>query len=162
MLVPSQVLIIPIYLLLANLGLVGSLAGLGVVYIATGLPFATFFLSITFAGIDNDVLEAAKVDGAGFLRGFGSVAVPMGASGLATLGVLQFLGMWNELLFAYILLPDDSLRLITPALAAIGGRYTGDPTLVAAGLIITSLPPVLLLIGAARHVMSGVGASLGR
>lgn len=162
MLVPSQVLIIPIYLLLSNIGLVGSLGGLMLVYVATGIPFTVFFLSVTFKTLDNNVLEAARIDGAGFWRTFFGVALPMGAPGVATLGVLQFLAMWNELLFAYILLPSDQLRLLTPALAQIGGRFTSDQTLVAAGLIITSLPPLILLGFASKYVMSGLGASLGR
>lgn len=162
MLVPSQVLIIPIYLLLSRIGLVGSLPGLILVYVATGLPFAVFFLSVTFRALDGNVLEAARVDGAGFWRTLLNVASPMAAPGIATLAVLQFLGMWNELLFAYILLPNDDLRLLTPALAQIGGRFTSDQPLVSAGLIVTALPPLLLLAFAARYVMSGLGASLGR
>jgi ABC-type glycerol-3-phosphate transport system permease component len=162
MLVPGQVLIIPTYLLLSNIGLVGSLQGLMLVYVATGLPFAVFFLSVTFRSLDGHVLEAARIDGAGFWRTFLSVAIPMGIPGIATLAVLQFLAMWNELLFAYILLPNDQLRLLTPALAQIGGRFTSDQTLVAAGLIISSLPPLILLAIASRYVMSGLGASLGR
>jgi ABC-type glycerol-3-phosphate transport system permease component len=162
MLVPSTVLIIPIYLLLANLGLVSNLAGLILVYVGTGLPFATFFLTVSFRALDTSVLEAARIDGAGFVRTLVSVAVPMGVPGIATLAVLQFLGMWNELLYAYILLPDDQLRLLTPALAQIGGRYISNQPLVSAGLLLTALPPLILLGVASRYVMSGVGASLGR
>ena len=162
MLVPSQVLIIPIYLLLSRLGLVGSLPGLILVYVATGLPFTVFFLTAAFGGVDRAILEAARVDGAGFWRSLFSVATPMAAPGIATLGVLQFLGMWNELLFAYILLPNDQLRLLTPALAQIGGRFTSDQPLVSAGLIVTALFPMLLLAFASKYVMSGLAASFGR
>lgn len=162
MLVPSQVLIIPIYLLLSRLGLVGSLPGLILVYVATGLPFAVFFLTASFASVDRSILEAARVDGAGFWRSLFSVATPMAAPGIATLGVLQFLGMWNELLFAYILLPNDQLRLLTPALAQIGGRFTSDQPLVSAGLIVTAIFPILLLAFASKYVMSGLAASFGR
>lgn len=162
MLVPSQVLIIPIYLLLYRLGLVGSLAGLILVYVATGLPFAVFFLTASFGDVDSNVLEAARMDGAGFWRGLVSVAFPMAASGVATLAVLQFLGMWNELLYAYILLPSDELRLLTPALAQIGGRFSTDQPLMSAGLIVTAFFPVLLLAFASKYVMSGVAASFGR
>ncbi|MFI8633027.1 carbohydrate ABC transporter permease [Microbacterium sp. NPDC077663] len=162
MLIPSQVLIIPIYLLLSRIGMVGSLQGLILVYVATGLPFAVFFMTAAFSGVDQNVLEAATVDGAGFWRTLLSVASPMAAPGIATLAVLQFLGMWNELLFAYILLPDNDLRLLTPALAQIGGRFTSDQPLVSAGLIVTALFPMLLLAFASRYVMSGLAASFGR
>ena len=162
MLIPAQVLIIPIYLLLSRIGLVGSLQGLVLVYVATGLPFAIFFLTVTFRQVDGSVLEAARVDGAGFWRTFLGVASPMAIPGIATLLVLQFIAMWNELLFAYILLPNDQLRLLTPALAQIGGRFTNDQPFVAVGLILTALPPLILLSFAAKYVMSGLGASLGR
>ncbi|MDQ7876536.1 carbohydrate ABC transporter permease [Microbacterium sp. QXD-8] len=162
MLVPSTVLIIPIYLLLAQLGLVSNLAGLIIVYVGTGLPFTTFFLTVSFRSIDESVLEAARIDGAGFVRTLAGVAAPMGISAIATIAVLQFLAMWNELLYAYILLPDDQLRLITPTLASIGSRFVSDQPLVSAGLLITAIPPLILLGLASRYVMSGVGASFGR
>jgi len=158
MLIPSQVLIIPIYLMLAKIGLVGEHAGLVVVYVVTGLPFTVFFLTTTFRSIDDSILEAARLDGAGFLRTFRSVIVPLGAPGIATVAVLQFLGMWNELLFAYILLPDNTKTLLTPALAAIGGRYVTDQPLVSAGLLITALPPLLLLAFTSRYIVVGLNA----
>jgi ABC-type glycerol-3-phosphate transport system permease component len=162
MLIPSQVLIIPIYLLLSRLELVGEFGGVILVYVATGLPFSVFFLTLSFRAIPDAVLEAAKLDGAGFFRTLVSVVMPMGRAGLATLAVLQFLAMWNELLFAYILLPDNTKTLITPALAQIGSRYVSDQPLVSAGLLITALPPILLLAFASKYVMSGLAAGVTR
>jgi ABC-type glycerol-3-phosphate transport system permease component len=162
MLIPSQVLIIPIYLLLSRLELVGEFGGVILVYVATGLPFSVFFLTLSFRGIPDAVLEAAKLDGAGFFRTLVSVVMPMGRAGLATLAVLQFLAMWNELLFAYILLPDNTKTLVTPALAQIGSRYVSDQPLVSAGLLITALPPILLLAFASKYVMSGLAAGVTR
>jgi raffinose/stachyose/melibiose transport system permease protein len=158
MLIPGQVLIIPIYLLLSRLNLVGEFPGVMLVYIATGLPFATFFLSLTFRAVPTELLEAARIDGAGFFRTLFSVAMPVGGSGIATVAVLQFLAMWNELLFAFILMPDNDRRLLTPALAAIGDRYLTDQPLVSAGLLLTALPPILLLVFASRYVMQGLAA----
>jgi ABC-type glycerol-3-phosphate transport system permease component len=162
MLIPSQVLIIPIYLLLSRLELVGEFGGVILVYVATGLPFSVFFLTLSFRAIPDAVLEAAKLDGAGFFRTLVSVVMPMGRAGLATLAVLQFLAMWNELLFAYILLPDNTKTLVTPALAQIGSRYVSDQPLVSAGLLITALPPILLLAFASKYVMSGLAAGVTR
>ena len=87
MLIPGPVLIIPIYLMLSRLNLVGDYAGLVLVYVATGLPFATFFLTLSFRGIPVEVIEAARIDGAGFFRTLWSVVLPMGSSGIATLAV---------------------------------------------------------------------------
>lgn len=162
MLIPGPVLIIPIYLVLARLELVGNYSGLILVYVATGLPFAIFFLTLTFRAIPDELLEAAKIDGAGFFRTLWSIVAPMGASGLATLAVLQFLGAWNELIFALILIPDEQLKLLTPTLASIGRRFVTDQPLTSAGLLITALVPLLLLAFASKYIMQGLQVSLNR
>lgn len=161
MLIPGPVLIIPIYLLLARLGL-GGYPGLILVYVATGLPFATFFLMITFRGMPNEVIEAARIDGAGFFRTLKSIVLPMGGSGIATLAVLQFLGVWNELIFAVILIRDQSLWLLTPTLATIGDRYLSDQPLVSAGLFVTASVPLILLAFASRYIMQGLQVGVSR
>jgi ABC-type glycerol-3-phosphate transport system permease component len=162
MLIPGPVLIIPIYLVLARLGIVGDFSGLILVYVATGLPFAIFFLTLTFRAIPDEILEAARVDGAGFFRTLWSIVGPMGASGLATLAVLQFLGAWNELIFALIILPNEQLRLLTPTLASIGRRFVTDQPLTSAGLFITALVPLLLLAFASKYIMRGLQVGLSR
>jgi ABC-type glycerol-3-phosphate transport system permease component len=162
MLVPGPVLIIPIYLLLSRLGLVGGYGGLILVYVAGGLPFGVFFLSLSFKAIPDEVIESARIDGAGFFRTVRSIVLPMGASALATLAVLQFLAVWNELIFAFILIPDQSLRLLTPTLATIGTRYLNDQPLVSAGLLITSLVPLLMLALASKYIMRGLSGGIGK
>jgi ABC-type glycerol-3-phosphate transport system permease component len=162
MLLPGPVLIIPIYLVLARLGIVGDYAGLILVYVATGLPFAIFFLTLTFKAIPDELLEAAKIDGAGFYRTLWSIVRPMGASGIATLAVLQFLGTWNELIFALILIPNAKMRLLTPTLSTIGKRFLTDQPLTSAGLFITAMVPLLLLAFASKYIMRGLQVGLSR
>ena len=156
MLIPAPVLIIPVYLMLARLDLVSTYPGLILVYVATGLPFATFFLTLSFRGIPDEVIEAARIDGAGFFRIMWSIVRPMGSSGLATLAVLQFLGAWNELIFAIILIPNESMRLLTPQLATIGTKFLTDQPLVSAGLFITASVPLILLAFASKYIMQGL------
>lgn len=162
MLIPAPVLIIPIYLLLARMDLVGTYPGLILVYLATGLPFAVFFLTLSFRGIPDEVIEAARIDGAGFIRIMWSIVRPMGSSGLATLAVLQFLGVWNELIFAVILIRDQSLWLLTPTLATIGDRFLSDQPLVSAGLFVTALVPLILLAFASKYIMQGLQVGVSR
>lgn len=161
MLIPGPVLIIPIYLLLARLGFQGYW-GLILVYVATGLPFATFFLTLTFRGIPDEVIEAARIDGAGLFRTLWSIIVPMGSSGIATLAVLQFLAVWNELIFAVILIRDQSMWLLTPTLATIGDRYLNDQPLVSAGLFVTASVPLILLAFMSRYIMQGLQVGVSR
>lgn len=161
MLLPSQILIIPIYLLLSKFELVGHLHGLMFVYIGTNIPFGVFFLKSVFSAVPDTILDAARIDGAGFFKSFFKIAVPNAAAGITTLAVLQFLGMWNELLYAYLILPDQSQRLLTPALASIGGRYTTNQPLVAAALCITALPTLILLAMSSKYLVRGVSTGIG-
>lgn len=162
LLIPAPVLIIPVYLMLARLDLVNTFPGLILVYVATGLPFATFFLTLSFRGIPDEVIEAARIDGAGFFRIMWSIVRPMGSSGLATLAVLQFLGAWNELLYGTVLIRDESLRLLTPVLASIGDRFLTDQPLVSAGLFITASVPLILLAFASKYIMQGLQVGVSR
>ena len=161
MLLPSQILIIPIYLLLSKFSLVGHLHGLMFVYIGTNIPFGVFFLKATFSAVPDSILDAARIDGAGFLTSFFRIAIPNAAAGITTLAVLQFLGMWNELLYAYLILPDQEMRLLTPALASIGGRYTTNQPLVAAALCITATPTIILLAMSSKYLVRGVPTGTG-
>lgn len=161
MLLPSQILIIPIYLLLSKFSLVGHLYGLMFVYIGTNIPFGVFFLKSTFSAVPDSILDAARIDGAGFFKSFFLIALPNAAAGITTLAVLQFLGMWNELLYAFLILPDQSQRLLTPALASIGGRYTTNQPLVAAALCITAIPTLILLAMSSKYLVRGVSTGIG-
>jgi len=156
MLVPGQVLILPIYLMLSAVGLVGSYASVMLLYVATSLPFAVFFLSLSFRSLGDELLDAARVDGAGFFRTLVQIVIPMAKPSIATLAVLQFLGMWNELLYALILLPDDSKRLLTPALSMIGEKLVNNQPLVSAGLLIAASVPLLLLSLTSKYVVEGI------
>lgn len=158
MLIPSQVLILPIYLMLSKMQLVGDYWGLILLYVATNLPFGTFFMMIVFKGLPDEILEAARVDGAGFFRTLVKVALPISWSGVATLGVLQFMSMWNELLFALVLLPSEATRLLTPALSRLSGEFTSEQPLIAAGLLIAASLPVLLLMVSSRSLIRGISA----
>jgi raffinose/stachyose/melibiose transport system permease protein len=161
MLLPSQILIIPIYLLLSKFSLVGHLYGLMFVYIGTNIPFGVFFLKSTFSAVPDSILDAARIDGAGFFKSFFLIALPNAAAGITTLAVLQFLGMWNELLYAFLILPDQSQRLLTPALASIGGRYTTNQPLVAAALCITAVPTLILLAMSSKYLVRGASTGIG-
>lgn len=162
MLIPSQVLILPIYLMLSRMQLVGEHFGLMLLFIATNIPISTYFMTIAFRALPDEVLEAARIDGAGFFRSVRSVALPICLPHLTTLGVLQFMAMWNELLFAYILLPEETKRLLTPALARIADGYLAEQPLIAAGLLLGASLPLILLSLTSRYLISGASAGISR
>jgi raffinose/stachyose/melibiose transport system permease protein len=162
MLVPGQVLLVPIYLFFSGVGLINNPLSVGLIYVATSLPFGTFLLTSGFRGIPSEVIEAARIDGASMARTFVSIVLPMGTSAFVTLAVLNFLNMWNELLLALLLMPDEARRLLTPTLTTMMGRYLTDQPLLMSGLLISSLPTILVLIVASRYLIRGISVGVGK
>lgn len=162
MLVPSQVLIIPVYLLLSAMRLVDTLPGLILVYAATNIPFGVFFMTAVMRSVPNEIIEAAKIDGAGPLRTLVWVVAPVLRTSILTLAVLAFLSLWNELIFGLILMPSEANNLLTPKMASIGGRFVTNQPLLMAGLLLTSLPPILVLTFLSRYLVSGIAAGVGK
>jgi ABC-type glycerol-3-phosphate transport system permease component len=162
MLVPGQVLIIPIYLMLSSLRLVDNHFGVMLVYVASNLPFATFFMITTMRSVPDQLIESARLDGAGVFRILWSVVVPVMRTSILTLAVLTFLGMWNELIYALILLPSEQLNMLTPKIASIGNRFNSNPPVLMAGLVITSLPPVLILAFLSKYLVDGLSSGMGK
>lgn len=162
MLVPSQVLIIPVYLLLSALRLVDTLPGVILVYAATNIPFGVFFMTAVMRSVPNEIIEAARMDGAGPMRTLVSVVVPVLRTSILTLAILAFLAMWNELIFGLILLPSEANNLLTPKMASIGGRFVTNQPLLMAGLLLTSLPPILVLTFLSKYLVSGIAAGMGK
>jgi ABC-type glycerol-3-phosphate transport system permease component len=162
MLIPGQVLLIPIYLLFANLGLINNYLSVILVYVVTTLPFGIFLLTSSFVAIPTEMIDSAKVDGASLLRIFRSIILPMGRPAVTTLAVLNFLTMWNELLLGMVLLPDESKRLLTPTLATLIGRLATNQPVLMAGLLISALPTVLMLIIFSRYLIKGITLGVGK
>ncbi len=161
MLIPSQVLILPLFLLLTRIGpdrhVPGPDPGLRRVQPAVRgvLPHRDV------PGDPGRGARRVRVDGAGFFRTVWSIITPMGSSGIATLAVLQFLAMWNELLLALVLMPGD-LKLLTPTLASIGNRFENNQPLVSAGLFFSAIVPMLMLAFASRYIMRGLAVGVSR
>jgi ABC-type glycerol-3-phosphate transport system permease component len=162
LLVPGQVLLIPVYLLFSRLNLVNNYLSVILIYTAIALPFGIFFLTSSFRGIPSEVIESARIDGASLLRVYLSIILPLGRPALFTLAVLSFLSMWNELLLGMMLLPDESKRLLTPTIALLLGRLLTNQPLLMTGLLISSLPTVLMLALASRYLIGGITLGFGR
>jgi ABC-type glycerol-3-phosphate transport system permease component len=162
LLVPGQVLLIPVYLLFSRINLVNNYLSVILIYTAIALPFGIFFLTSSFRGIPSEIIESARIDGASLLRVYLSIILPLGRPALFTLAVLSFLSMWNELLLGMMLLPDESKRLLTPTIALLLGRLLTNQPLLMAGLLISSLPTVLMLALASRYLIGGITLGFGR
>ncbi|KEG41890.1 carbohydrate ABC transporter permease [Streptomyces griseorubens] len=155
--VPVQVALIPIAELLGTLGIFGSLTGVVVFHVGFGLPFAVFLLRNFFAEIPKELLEAARLDGAGELRLFVRVVMPLAGPAVAALGIFQFLWVWNDMLVALIF-TDSGSQPITVALQTQVRQFGNNIDVLAPGAFISMVVPLVVFFAFQRQFVSGVMA----
>jgi alpha-glucoside transport system permease protein len=155
--VPVQVALIPIAELFGTIGIFGSVLGVVFFHVGFGLPFAVFLLRNFFAEIPKELLEAARLDGAGELRLFFRVVMPLGAPAIAALGIFQFLWVWNDLLVALIF-SDSGSQPITVALQTQVRQFGNNIDVLAPGAFISMVVPLAVFFAFQRQFVSGVMA----
>jgi alpha-glucoside transport system permease protein len=155
--VPVQVALIPIAELFGDIGIFGSLIGVVLFHVGFGLPFAVFLLRNFFAEIPRELLEAARLDGAGELRLFFRVVMPLGGPAIAALGIFQFLWVWNDMLVALIFTDADS-QPITVALQTQVRQFGSNVDVLAPGAFISMVIPLVVFFAFPRQFVSGVMA----
>lgn len=142
---PFQMYLAPLYSLYVNQNLYDSRLGLLVFYIAIAVPFAIFVIRNHFVSIPGDLSEAARLDGAGPIRVFYQIYVPLSLNAFATVFILQFTWIWNDLLFGLTLSQSAEIRPIMTALAGLQGQYaSASVPVVLAGALIVSVPTFIL------------------
>jgi ABC-type glycerol-3-phosphate transport system permease component len=154
--VPAAVVMIPLYRTVNQLGLINTHLGLTLTYTALQLPFSIYLMTSFFNGLPRDIVEAAKVDGAGQFRIFVSIAMPLAGPALATMATLNFLWLFNELLFGLLIMQDDQNRTLPVGLAALQGQNTTPVPLLASGLLISLLPVLAVFLFAQRSLSRGL------
>ncbi len=152
--IPAQVGMLPLFLLLKSMGLVNTLVGAIVPFMAT--VFGIFMIRQYALGIPDDLLDAARVDGASELRIFVTIVLPVLRPILATLAVFTFLSAWNDFMWPLIILSDDAKYTLPVALANLVGEHVQDTELMMAGSVLTVLPVVVLFIALQRAYIRGV------
>jgi ABC-type glycerol-3-phosphate transport system permease component len=162
MMVPLQSIIIPEYVNLAHLHLVNTYEGAILVYAALGTPFATFLMMTFFRGLPDELVEAAVCDGLGYGSTFWRVALPMAKPALATVAVLQFIQIWDDLLVGLLFLQEPTNRTITVGLGVLAsGRVVAVPELMA-GSLISALPAVIVYLIFQRYLVAGLTLGVNR
>jgi len=152
--VPGQVAMLPLFLLLRELGLVNTYAGVLVPSLAS--IFGIFLVRQHMLQIPESLLDAARLDGAGELRIFAQVALPLSRPILVTLATFTFMGSWNDFLWPLIVLGDEERQTLPVALANLLGEHALDVELMMAGAVLTLLPVVLLFLAFQRHYVRGI------
>ena len=156
--VPLNALVIPIYLLLDQVGQVDSLLGVIAYYLAFILPFMIWTLRGFIANVPVDLEEAAMVDGATRVGAFMRIVFPLVAPGLIATGIFGFIQAWNEFIIAYVLLSSSSKQTLTIWLTSFTTQHGTDWGGLMAGATVTALPVVLLFLLVQRHVVGGLTA----
>lgn len=146
MVVAPQVIIIPLHAMLIRMGLLSRHLGLILVYVTLATPFGTYLMASYFRSVPHELVEAAQVDGAGHLAILWRIMMPIGRPALVTLGIFNFLWMWNELLLALLILKDDHVRTLMVGVANLRGQYTTNIPLLSAGLFLAALPVLIVFL----------------
>ncbi|GGW35356.1 sugar ABC transporter permease [Streptomyces lucensis JCM 4490] len=155
--VPVQVALIPIAELFGKIGLFGTILGVVLFHTGFGLPFAVFLLRNFFAEIPRELLEAARLDGAGELRLFTRVVMPLGGPAIASLAIFQFLWVWNDMLVALVFTKSGT-QPITVALQTQVRQFGNNIDVLAPGAFISMVIPLAVFFAFQRQFVSGVMA----
>jgi multiple sugar transport system permease protein len=157
LMVPFQVMVVPLFIELRYLGMLDTYAGLIVPEMA--MPFGVFLLRQAFLGLPRELEEAAFMDGAGHIRNFLTLVLPLSKPAIATVAVFSFMGSWNNFLWPLIIINSPDLMTLPLGLSSLSSRFVTDWNLVLAGATISVLPIVAVFLFAQRYVLQGVAMS---
>jgi multiple sugar transport system permease protein/raffinose/stachyose/melibiose transport system permease protein len=162
MMVPLQAILMTEYVNVSRLHLTGGYTAAVLVYAALGTPFSVFLFSTYFRGVPDELIEAGIVDGLGYVGVLWRLVVPIALPAIATVTVLQFIQIWDDLLVGLFFIQNTSDRPITVGLAVLAaGRTTSIPELMA-GSIISALPAMLVYVGFQRYLVKGLTMGIDR
>ena len=156
MMIPQQLIIVPLFFLYRSLGIYDTLQGMILLHSAWGIAWATFFLRNYLKFIPRSLIEAARVDGASDFKIFRRIVMPLAVPGLIAAAVLQFTWVWNDLFYALVFLVGKENQLITQKVVMLKGEFHVDWGLLAAGSVVTMSMPLVLYMVFNKYFMRGV------
>ncbi|WP_327001629.1 carbohydrate ABC transporter permease [Dactylosporangium sp. NBC_01737] len=158
LMIPIQVTIVPLFLVMSKLGLTNTLWAL----ILPGIfsAFGIFLLRQHFLALPMEIEEAAKLDGAGHLRTFARIILPLSGPSIATLGILCFTYWWNDLLLPLVMISDTERQTLPVGLVLLAGRFsTGSLGTIAAGIAMAIVPVLIVFVLAQRYIVQSIASS---
>jgi raffinose/stachyose/melibiose transport system permease protein len=154
--IPVAAIILPLYIIMRDFGLLNTYASVVLSHVALGTPIFTFIMHAFFRGLPKELEDAARVDGCSELRVFWNIMLPLAKPGLLTVAVLEFLWTWNDLLLPLVFLTSDDVRTMPIGMLFFQGRFTVDFGLMSAGVIIISFPIIILFLFFQRSFVQGL------
>ncbi len=155
---PIFLALVPLFFVVQNLGMLGTYHGLILVYTAYALPFTVFFLTSFFRTLPGALVEAAMLDGCSHAGAFFRVMLPLAKPGMISVGILNFLGLWNQFLLPLVLMPDQDRYVLSQGLAVLAANqgYRSDWSALFAGLVIALLPVLAVYVAFQRRIQDGL------
>lgn len=156
--VPNQLMIVPLFFQMNNYGLLGSKAGLILVYIALSLPFTIFLMQGFFDGLPKVLEEAAYLDGCTPIKTFFKIMLPLGRPGIVTAAIFNFVGLWNEFMLALTFIRDSGDYPLSVGLYALQGsmQYVGDWVGLMASVVIATIPTIIIYCFLSKQIIAGL------
>jgi multiple sugar transport system permease protein/raffinose/stachyose/melibiose transport system permease protein len=158
MILPPQLLILSLFQILLDYGLYNSLAGLIIVYVATQLAMTVYILEGFFAQLPQDLFDAARMDGYADFEIFWRITLPIGLPAIFTTVTLNFIILWNEYLYAVVLLTDDEKRTLPLGIMHFMGGHQLDVGMIATGLMIAIVPVIIVYAFFSEKLIQGMTA----
>ena len=156
LIMPPITFLVPSYVMMAQLRLLDTPLPVVLIWAATSVPGNVFLLSALMRGIPTEVLEAARIDGAGYFQTLGRMVVPLSLPGIVTVLIFNVTGWWNDLLIPLVFLQSQESQTVTVAAALLGSRFGMDFPLVITGLLLASLPPILAYVLLQNYIRRGL------
>ena len=156
MLIPAQVTLIPMYVMFSRVRLVNNPWSVILVYVASFLPGNILLMTSYFKDISNEMIEAGKIDGSNYFQIVRNVIIPMGAPVILINLIFNAINVWNDLFTPMILLQKDSVKTVMVALTGLVQRYSTDPPFQFAGLVLSSIPCILIYMLLQRYIVDGI------
>jgi alpha-glucoside transport system permease protein len=155
--IPTQIALVPILQIFTYIGLTGQYAAVWLAHTAFGLPFAIFMLRNSFAALPGDLMESAHIDGASHWSIFWRIIMPLSVPALASLGIFQFMWVWNDLLTSLIFLGGNPQRApMTLTVANLVGTYGANYPVLTAASFISMLLPLVVFFALQRYFVRGI------
>jgi N-acetylglucosamine transport system permease protein len=156
--IPLPLLFIPLFVILAEIKLINTLPGLGIVYVASSIPFTVYMLTGFFATLPQELEEAAILDGCSDIEVFSRVMLPLASPGLITAAIFNFMFLWTEYQLALVFISDPKYRTLSLGLYALENsmEYTGDWVGLMAGVVLVVVPTIIMYIFLSERMISGI------
>mgnify|MGYP001627457096 CR=1 FL=1 len=158
MLMPHVANLIPLFMLMKKFNLLNSFLGLITIYVTGGQVIQIYILRNFIEDIPQDLFDAAEVDGASLIQQVYNIVLPMSGSILSTLGILQFIGIWNDYILPLVVMRDDSMLTIAVGLVRMDSQYVKNWGQLMAGYTIASIPMILIFIFTMRLFVKGLSS----